>query len=71
MTPFRKLEFIFSWCDLQNHLSLNKSLFTAICKSRHWNVGIGIVIGIGTDTTNTIISSSIWPMDTKPSWMVI
>ena len=29
----------------------------AICKSRHWNLGIGI--GIGTDTTNAIISSSI------------
>ena len=35
----------------------------AICKSRHWNLGIGI--GIGTDITNPIISSSIRPMDPK------
>ena len=34
-----------------------------ICKPRHWNLGIGI----GTDTTNAIISSYIRPMDTKPS----
>ena len=72
MTPFRKLEFIFSWCDLQNHFSLNKSLFTAICKSRHWNLGIGIGIGtgIGTDITNAIISSSIRPMDPNLSRVV-
>ena len=41
----------------------------AICKSRHWNLGIGIGIGngigIGTDITNAIISSSIRPMDSK------
>ena len=45
----------------------------AICKPRHWNLGIGIGIGtgIGTDTTNVIISSSIRPMDTKPSRVVI
>ena len=37
----------------------------AICKSRHWNLGIGIGIGIeiGTDITNAIIYSSIRPMD--------
>ena len=45
----------------------------AICKSRYWNLGIGSGIGIeiGTDTTNAIISSSIRPMDTKPSRVVI
>ena len=41
----------------------------AISKSRHWNFGIGIEIGnrigIGTDITNAIISSSIRPMDPK------
>ena len=31
------------------------------------NLGIGIGIRIGTDTANAIISSSIKPMDTKPS----
>ena len=41
----------------------------AISKTRHWNHGIGI--GIGTDTTKAIISSSIRPMDTKPSRVVI
>ena len=40
-----------------------------ICKSRHGNLGIGI--GIGTDTTNAIFSSSIRAMDTKPSTVVI
>ena len=37
------------------------------------NLGIGIEtgIGIGTDTINAIISSSIRPMDTKPSRVVI
>ena len=43
----------------------------AIYKPRHWNLGIGIRIGIGTDTTNGIISKSIKPMDTKPSWVEI
>ena len=44
----------------------------AICKPRHWNLGIGVGIGtgIGTDTTNAIISNSIRSMDTKPSRMV-
>ena len=44
----------------------------AICKPRHWNLGIGIGIGpgIGTDITNTIISSSIWPMDPNLSRVV-
>ena len=45
----------------------------AICKSRHWNLGIGIgignEIGIGTDITNNI-SSSISPMDPKLRRMV-
>ena len=39
----------------------------AICKPWYWNLGIGIRIGMGTDTTNVIISKSIRPMDTKPS----
>ena len=47
----------------------------AICKPRHWNLGIGtgigIGIGIGTDTTNAIISSYIRPMDTKPNKVVV
>ena len=46
----------------------------AICKSRHWNLGIGIGIGngigIGTDITNAIISSSIRPMDPNLSRVV-
>ena len=44
----------------------------AICKSRHWNLSIGIEIGngIGTDITNAIISSSIRPMDPKISRVV-
>ena len=33
-------------------------------------MAIGIEIGIGTDTTNAIISSSIRPKDTKPSRVV-
>ena len=47
-------------------------VFPAICKSRHWNLGIGIEngIGIGTDITNAIISSSIRSMDPKLSRMV-
>ena len=40
-------------------------------KAPHLNLGIGIGIGIGTDTTNAIICTSIWPMDTKPSKVVI
>ena len=39
----------------------------AICKPRHWNLGIGI----GTDTTNAIISSSIRPIYTKIRRVVI
>ena len=47
----------------------------AICKPRHWNLGIGIGTGIGigieTDITNVIISSSIRPsMDPKYSRVV-
>ena len=45
----------------------------AICKPRHWNLGIriGIGIGIGADTTNAIFSSSIRPMVIKPNRVVI
>ena len=35
------------------------------------NLGIGTGIGIGADATNAIISSSITPIDTKRSWVVI
>ena len=38
-----------------------------ICKHRHWNLGIGI--GIGTITTSAI--SSIRPMDTRPSRVIL
>ena len=50
-----------------------RGLLPAICKPRHWNIGIGIGIGSasGTNTTNAIISSSIRPMDTNPSRVVI
>ena len=41
---------------------------SAICKSRHWNLGIGI--GIGTDIANGIIFSSVRPMDPKLSRVV-
>ena len=37
----------------------------AICKPLHWNLGIGIGIGIVNDITNAIISTSIRPMDPK------
>ena len=45
----------------------------AICKPRHWNLGIriGIGIGIGADTTNAIFSSSLRPMGIKPNRVVI
>ena len=48
------------------------SKIRAICKPRHWNLGIGIGIGtgIGTDITNAIISSSIRPMDPNLSRVV-
>ena len=42
--------------------------FWTICKPRHWNLGIGI--GIETDTTNAIISTSTRPIGTKPSRVV-
>ena len=42
----------------------------ALCKPRHWNLGIGIGTGIGTNITNVIISSSIRPMDPKLSRVV-
>ena len=51
-----------------------KGIIMAICKSRHWNLGIGIGIGnrigIETDITNVIISSSIRLMDPKLSRVV-
>ena len=47
---------------------------SAIFKSRHWNlcigIGIGNGIGIGTDIANAIIFSSIRPMDPKLSRVV-
>ena len=46
-------------------------LWWAICKPRHWNLSSGIEIEIEIDTTNSIISSSRRPMDTKPSRLVI
>ena len=53
---------------------MQTSIFLAICKPGHWSVGIGIGIengiGIGTDITNAIISSSIRPMVPKLSWVV-
>ena len=46
----------------------------AICKPRHWNLGIGTGIGngigIGTDIPSAIISSTIRSMDPKLSRMV-
>ena len=43
-------------------LSDHGKFSVAICKPRHWNLGIGIGIGngtrIGTNITNAIISSS-------------
>ena len=46
----------------------------AISKPRHWKLGIGIgignVIGIGTDITSAIISRSIRSMDPKISRVV-
>ena len=46
----------------------------AICKSRQWNLSIGIGIGnrvgIETDITNAIISNSIRLMDPKLSRVV-
>ena len=55
-------------------VSIYTAEMLAICKSRHWILGIGIGIGngtgIGADITNTIISISIRPMDPKLSRMV-
>ena len=42
----------------------------AICKLRHCNLAIGIGIGIGTDITDVIFSSSVRPMDPKLSRVV-
>ena len=62
--------FCLSWSPKVKYYSMGYS-FWAICKPRHWNLGIGtgieIGIWIGTDTTSTIVSSSIRPMDIKPS----
>ena len=44
--------------------------FMAICKPRHWNLSIGIRIGIRTDITNVIIFSSIRLMGRKLSRVV-
>ena len=45
---------------------------TAISKPRHWNldIGIGTGVGIGTDVTNAIISTSRRPIGTKPRGVV-
>ena len=43
----------------------------ASCKPWHWKLDIRIGIGIGTAATNTIIFTSIMPMDTKLSKVVI
>ena len=51
-------------------LSGNEDFLSATCKPRHRNLGIGTGIGVGTDITNAIISSSIRPMDPKLSWVV-
>ena len=61
-------------CNLDNTKKLYKSMILkeiflklfAIYKPRHWN----LCIGIGTDITNAIVSSSIKPMDTKRSRVV-
>ena len=43
---FRKMS------NVKSFLALKMQGFCkAICKSRHWNLGIGIEIGIGTDIT--------------------
>ena len=46
-----------------------KDMKEAICRPRHWN--LGIETGIGTDTTNAIISTSTRPVGTKPNRVVI
>ena len=51
-------------------LSENQDFLSAVCKLRHRNLGIGTGIGIGTDITNAIISSSIRPIDPKLSRVV-
>ena len=63
------------WQDLSpkiNYIWQKETTSVAICKPRHWNLGIrlGIRTGTGTDTTNFIIYSSIKTMDTKPSRVV-
>ena len=52
-------------------LSRKGARYAAICKPRQWNFSTGTGIGIGTDTTNAIFSSSIRPMGIKPSRVVI
>ena len=46
-------------------------IFIFIATDHRPFVNLSIGIGIGTDATNTIISSSISPMDAKPSRVVI
>ena len=62
-----------SFISFHREISFTYSKIKAICKPRHWNLGIGngIRIGIRTDTINAIISSNIRPMDTKPSRVAI
>ena len=55
---------MFEKCDWTKYL-------IDILKLPFVNLGIGIRIGIGTDTTNAIISSYTRPMDTKPNKVVI
>ena len=45
--------------------TLSYFLIWVICKPRHWNLGIGLGIEIGTDIANAIISSFIRPMDPR------
>ena len=48
---------------------VKRQLYVAICKPRHWNlgIGIGIRIGTGTDIISAIIFTSIRPIAFKLS----
>ena len=62
---------VFIFLDLKDSIFAQISnLRLSICKPRHWNLGIGIAIRIGTDVTNAIVSSSIRPMNPKLSMVV-
>ena len=63
---------VFCFTHAQHNLIKLKLYNKAICKPRHWNlgIGIGIRIGTGTDITNVNISSSIRPMYPKRSRLV-